>query len=248
MPTRGVASPLSLATPDTFDPRLLVRERSDDWGKLFLALALVYNDLKFFATSLWWLDERKPDLTVVDELAGEYRGIALQGHRFIAGVLNELMVLIQAKRTLVESTTFANLMRGVGPTARAAWDALVAVALGRDEPAKKMQRTLARIRNKVAFHYFDPEDLALGFERHFARAAEGRPYDKAWWSPGESMERTRFHFADAAAEGALARASGEPVPQWEARAGKVAQDVNVALRHVVERFIQARKQSGGQAP
>lgn len=247
-PTIGVASSLSLALPDKFDPKLFLRDGSDAWGKLFLSFALAYNDLKFLATGLWWLDERKPDLSVVNEISGEYRGIALQGHRFMAGVLHELMALIDTNRSLVKSAAFGSFTQSLGPSARQAWDALVDVALGRNVGATKLKRTLARLRNKVAFHYSDPEELALGFERHFARGAEGEPYGKAWWSPGESMERSRFHFADGAAEGAIARGSGEPVPEWEKRAGAIAQHVNIALRHIVAAFIAARKRSGGKTP
>ena len=77
------------------DPKLIVQHDSDQLGRVFVALALAYNDLKGMVLfERYLIAVGRPDLSDWTAHAGQWRGVMVQIHRTIAGILYEMMVVI----------------------------------------------------------------------------------------------------------------------------------------------------------
>ena len=236
------------------DPRLLFKGKDDERGRFFLSLALVYNDLKGIAFLQWLAKERevqRPEGEVSAE-AGNFNGTQLQLTRYLAGLLYELCKLIEEHHEIVQSMPVTALVARTPMEARASWNRLVDVALKREGRRDELRTLLERIRDNLTFHYYKPKDLSLGFERHFFELEKTAHNESAYYSPGKTMEFTRFFYADAAAQAGVLRWAAiihieKATDEISALAGKV----NVALRFIVEEFILERSKgkpspSGGR--
>src|SRR5687768_17557897 len=94
-----------LADLQGIDPLKLIRGEADAVGKFFLALAVAYNDLKgLLVLEGVLLDRGRPPEGEVSTESGQWHGIMSQAHRWIAGILHELMVLIQKQESILSHT------------------------------------------------------------------------------------------------------------------------------------------------
>ena len=60
-----------------------------------------------------------------------------------------------------------------------------------------------KIRNSIAYHYYQPKKLVQGYKKHFLESPRSEHNALAYSSFGKNMEESRFYFADAAAERAV---------------------------------------------
>jgi hypothetical protein len=185
------------------DPSKLIGPNTNNpVDSFFLALALCFNDLKTLVLVLEWLGQ-PPNSVPADSDRGQWAGIFLHVYRYAAGLLHELLKLIKEKEAVLESAQFKRVLSLCSLQCRSNWGELVLLASDKGTKA----RTLARIRNTAAFHYYDPSDLVRGFRRHFFEN-EPSPHNRAAFvSLGTKMDDSRLYFADAAVEQALALAS-----------------------------------------
>jgi hypothetical protein len=259
--TRGRAAPAprqsSAATlpPDfeladllAVDPSVVIRGPNDEVGRFMLALGLAFNDLKGVdylrfqlgtlrsASSAWPLAQR-----------GQYDGMIDQLARLFAGVLHEIVEVFANGSKALASEEMLALLAELPSSMAAAWKAVAAVAQKDDRESNRSDATsiiLVKLRNGLAFHY-GLKALADGYSAHFD-GGTALHSSHAVVSIGESMERTRFYFADAAAVAATARLTGLPKEQVHAQLFEVATQINEALRGVVTKFLL--KRSGGMVP
>ena len=110
----------------------------------------------------------------------------------------------------------------------------------REDSAAQSQRgdlqLLLRIRNDLAFHY-SPKVLPRAYQATFADPTQ-RYRDRAVLSDGESMEATRFYFADAAMEEGLRVATGLDMATLQRTLSGITDHVNKALKFIVTRYIR----------
>jgi hypothetical protein len=232
-----------LAPLTSFCPAVLLarRDEAKDVRKvkrLTLALALIYNDLKALN---WVLTQHSygpiPSGTrPPDAYAGQWTGMGDYFVRLISAHLHELTNVLDKGDTVIRSIPFqAGLARVKNGKARRAWDLLLETSSGRGaDPASLFFRYA---RNKAAFHYGHrwPErhrSLAKGW----ARWCTTYEMD-AFVSLGESWERSRFFFADAAVQ-SLVLHGQQRYGVTAADTSAVVSSVNFALRFVVEALIE----------
>lgn len=110
-----------------------------------------------------------------------------------------------------------------------------------------MRQVLAYVRNNASFHYTALGEIGKARRRYFVDDPKNEANRAAIFCLGDSMETTRFHFADAAFQTVLFRGI-DSLKKLEAADGKcfdtrvaeTGQKVNVALRFLVEALIRQR--------
>lgn len=239
--SQSVLPDFELAPLSSVDPAALVRDARNEVDQLFLSLALAYNDIK----GLTWYDHllhgaRPDDATEVSAFNGQRVGIHVQLARFRAAILREVFYMLHARSELLESDEVTEIVSSLDARQLQRWNWLVGLALRKDEDAGRLAQGLELIRH-VTFHYKDGAALANGYLAHFADAS-GRPETAAaYFSDGDTMEQTRFYYADAAAQQAM-RAQGRRggMENVEAEVGDTLREVNQALKPAIIAFLASR--------
>src|SRR5829696_1487020 len=67
---------------------------------------------------------------------------------------------------------------------------------------KAFKMAVMKIRNSIAYHYYQPKKLVQGYKKH-SSSPRSEHNALAYSSFGKNMEESRFYFADAAAEHAV---------------------------------------------
>lgn len=218
-----------------FDPKAFIGDESfpQELCNFILALALAYNDFKFYTISYKNLLDSKPEGDPKrNSVWGEYEGIKLHLIRLHIGFAHELFKLIQKNKGLVEHPFLKEVVRMLDKKARESWKTLVEAALTEATPRRN---PLFMIRNKIIFHY-ETKDLLSGYQKGFF---EDQKQD-ACLSEGGGLESSRFYFADVAVQGYLKKELGVNADEFFSSLGETMRDVNMALHHVVIGFIQRR--------
>ncbi len=161
---------------------------------------VAFNDLKGMLLFNQYLGAfEHPKQGEVSAHAGQWRGIHLQIHRFVAGLLHEAFRVIDDELTAIGDAEVKGLLASPSTKERKLWSDIIEEAQNSPEAVNQINRAmLARLRNKSSFHY-DRRRLREAFQQHFASP----PMEKnanAYYSAGVNMIGTRYYFADAAAE------------------------------------------------
>jgi hypothetical protein len=211
-------------------------------GMLLLALALVFNDLKGLALMRDAIAGMPPKPFEISEHAGEWGGLELQMYRYQVSVLHELFKALSSFTSVLESEEFRALVASMPANAKGQWDELVAIASGTARAEEtELGGLLARIRNSIGFHYYNPKTLADGFQYVFAGEGQHDGTRQAWASFGKNMEETRFYYADAAVQGALVQIQGKLGNDTFRRQMKRVHDAtNESLRFLLEAYWRRR--------
>lgn len=237
------SSSWALAPKTEIDPSKVIAHDSDQLGKVMVAFALAYNDLKGMVLfEKYLLDEGRPQPGDFSERAGQWRGCAVQIHRWVAGVIHELMVVIADNKDLLRSKIVEALVAKLGDDNRRAWRDLYAAATRAS--GTKTATMLLRIRNSAAFHY-GAKDSGLGFKRQFVESARAEPSAAnatAQYSVGKDMDATRFYFADAVAQQRFMMLGHEfGATETDKRVVELAADMNRALQPLIVAFLESRR-------
>jgi hypothetical protein len=228
-----------LAPLETFDPQAFLGDDRvpQSLCNFILILALVFNDLRdlYYANVL--LGDCKPvNSTQKSRHLGSYSGLYLHVIRLIMGSVHELLNAINEQRGDLESPFFREVVRGLPMDTRDDWNDLVKVAQGITPTEQKLNKLLLRIRNNLSFHY-DPRAAHAGFKKHFVTMkADNRGYV----SRGDSIQESRFYFADAAVQGLLLQVIGEESDELSQAFDKLLGKVCRPIMLIVAGFIQKR--------
>lgn len=232
---------LALSPLETFDSVAFQSDETVPQGvcDFVLALALAFNDLKDIFYAHIVLQDYKQNGTPPPRTRafGLYGGMNMHLLRLIMGTLHELLKLIQKKESIIQHAAFRETVRLLPPKCRDAWNDVVNVASNR-ETNTAIGKVLVRVRNHVAFHY-DPERIQSGYKRHFLSSEKEDA--RAYISRGDSMQGTRFYFADAAAYGLLRNEAGTRPEDMTNDLMDTVGSVSLSLRYIVDRFIQNKK-------
>lgn len=147
-----------LAPLETFDPAAFRsnQEVPQELCNFVLALALIYNDFKDLIYSYTVLVESRPDGQFRRTRQwGAWNGVKFHIFRLLVSLLHELFKSIDNSKALLQHPFLVSVLKQLPRDARAAWQAVVAVASG-GTPRGSLGKTLSVIRHNVSFHY-DPE-------------------------------------------------------------------------------------------
>lgn len=236
------------------DPHALLSGPDDAVGRFFLALAVAYNDLKGAVLfEQYLLGYGRPAPGDFSEHGGQWRGTMTHLHRWIGGCLYELMILLDEddSKAALASTEIRELLAVMPPKRRDAWADLVDAAQNKHTSKRS---PLLLIRNTTGFHY-DQKTLAKGYRAQFDREAKANPSAAnrtAQFSLGDTMQGTRFYYADAAAQRAFLDVGLKPKakPYGNADDGiiEIAGEVNEAVGPLLQTFVMHRAAKGPRGP
>lgn len=228
-----------LSPHDEFDPKAFIGNEDvpQELCNFVLALALTYNDYKYYSISFNMLLKSEPEGKPQRNSAwGEFTGIKFHIIRLHIGFVHELFKLIQGNKKVLEHPFFIEVIRVLNKKGRKSWDALIEAALA-DEATPKRSNSLHMVRNKVAFHY-DTKELLAGYNSGFFK--DGEALENACISRGNTLGEARFYFADKAIQGYIEKELDADVISFFKSLEQVMCDINIALYNICERFIQRR--------
>lgn len=202
-----------------------------------LALALVFNDLRDLYLASILIQECKPSgLPQKARPWGYYSGLNLHVLRLIMSTIHELLNLIKAHESELNHPLFRKVVRSLPKPQRSDWDQVVRVGLGKTSTDERLGKLLLKVRHKMVFHY-DPKAVSNGYKNHFW---EQRLDTRAYLSRGNSMQGSRFYFADAAVEGLLREFGGNQSAEIAQGFQRLLDNVGQPLILIITAFIQKR--------
>ncbi len=208
-----------------------------------LALALFYNDFRDAEYGRRLLQqnapqgkyERRPDW-------GAHCGIETHFIRYFMGLLYELVELIKDNKDYLSEPFFRTVIDRMRLPQQQDWQGIVDVSLDRSSPNRAAQIIMVAkcIRRDIAFHYVGGS-VFNGYRKCFLSPGEKNPeHEKAFLSLGDSMQKTKFYFADAAAQTYLKQYLGADPESFFRDTQEVFQAINFCILNLVQSFIDAR--------
>lgn len=233
-----------LADPEGINPETLIpRTGTDRAASFFLALALIYNDMKGL---LWWhtqVDKNRRPEGEISAVAGQLAGFSIQIKRLAAGLLHELLETFEEFHDVVLSSDVKGLLESLPEDIQGYWNDLVNLSnVRKDATASGFARVIESIRNRTAFHYRDRKALVRGFRKHFYESPPSPYNEHAYVSLGPNLEGSRFYYADAAAVavmGEIAQDLGEG--NWEEQVKDALRKLNFALAYLVNAYLKKKQ-------
>lgn len=233
-----------LAALQHFTPKVFQADAKDaqEVCNFVLMLALINNDFKDLLWSYSQLDKCRKDAPLpLTAYNGQYSGI--RGHltRLTHSLFFELAKLVQENTHILDHPLFLETIRKIHKQNKDNWDQLVGYATGSKGQALQELRDMScLIRNNIAFHYYQPKFLAGGYQEFFDQ--NNKPENQnAFISRGNSLQSTRFYFADAAVEGCFERYIGkEKAGRLRPALNKLSEALVQALYDIVDSFTQLR--------
>ena len=243
--TPGVGPPdFELADLEGINPETVIPRTGTDRGaSFFLALALIYNDMKGL---LWWhtqADKHARPKGEISAVAGQLAGFTIQIKRLAAGLLHELLETFNEFRDIVLSREMEGLVESLPIDIQGQWNDLINLSnVRKGATASAFARVIRSIRERTAFHYRDRKALVRGFRKHFYESPPSPYNEHAYVSLGPNLEGSRFYYADAAAVavmGEIAQDLGED--DWQAQVRDTLRKLNFALVYLLRAYLK-RKQ------
>lgn len=234
--------PFQLAPAMKCAPEKLLSPSEEDRLQIFLlALAVVYNDLKGLQLMHDELQTCKPPPAEISPSSGQWIGLEMQVHRYIVGLMHELLKLLASFEAEVGGPDIARWIKSAHPSVRKRWRNIVSIASGgRGSGDKSFTRVLVMIRNNAVFHYYQPRLLARGYRKHFFEDPPAMYNEHAYVSLGRNMAQTRFFYADAAMQGAMSTIMAEfGEGAFARRVIRLASDINHVLECLLRHHAQA---------
>jgi len=228
-----------LVPVETFDPCAFVPDENHSPAlcAFVLTLAAIYNDFKNIMLADHLLEKQRPPGSPAETAAwGEYNGFRSYLVRVLAGLFHELLGVVSRNKSVLSDRAFTEAVKHIPKSSRESWQAIADAAF--TQPSQSdVTRSLLLARNKVIFHY-DCKEILKGYNLRFADPNQpSAPYI----SRGNTMQSTRFHFADAAAQAYLRQClETQDIHKEYGPASPLITQVNLALHEIVLTFIQRR--------
>jgi hypothetical protein len=261
MMTKAVIPAFLLGPLIQFDPKAF--DPNNDLDRLILMFSLVFNDLKDLEMIRGWCFNDPSANAEVSPRRGQIVGMHEHMLRLEIAVIHEFLHAIEKRSNVIESPEFQSLLATTPKATRDAWGALRALSnrnKDRSFEESKLYNMFNEIRNKTAFHYYDMKPLSEAYrqrflERHFTaeqraiyeRDGQIPPEQKQpYFSGGDTMENSRFYYADAAAETHMKVAAENRDIDLGPHFSRTANALNVALAPLIVNFISNK--TGGTTP
>ena len=234
-------------------PSIFAGKGNREVENFFIALAAVYNDLKGVFALMNLIDDvyRIPDRdkNEISAHVGERSGVRDQLVRILISITHEFLKLLEENNGVFSTSDFRIVLGRVRSTERANWKQMVAIATGEKmtSEATEFRKFLAICRNKVGFHY-DSEMMRSGYDRIFFQRSKNAGNEAAMYSLESTMRTSRFYFADAAQQEAMAlsaiKATGsvsdDDVRKILEMHSDFVSDMHRAIWHLLKEYINSR--------
>ncbi|MBX3032732.1 MAG: hypothetical protein KF865_02330 [Bdellovibrionaceae bacterium] len=228
----------NLAKLDSFPIAALSGKNGpEDHHSFVLAVSTAFNDLKdYYWVYQQLIDNRPSDLNKIDPRRGQWNGMGVFVVRKILATFYEFLELLEKKSQILEHQTIKNAVALMGPTSRAAWNRLTTMAIakakGLPNDQQSIYKVVMRVRHNITSHYYGTDNFSSGFKAY----CQSRHDAAVYASMGETMEGTRFFYADAACQQFLQKIhSDHSVTQEQVL--KSVKEMNEACRMFLESFL-----------
>gem|GEM_PF-2913816 len=193
-----------LADLETIDRETFLSNEdfNQEFCDLILALSMIWNDYK----TLMLFHEHigaiisgkdafdKPEEMPEEAVWGERSGIRVYVEKSLLALVYEFFALLRKSEDIITSQSFGSLLKKMHPKYQKEWKLMVRYASQGGTSKTPLGKALIMTRNKIVNHY-DKREMMKGYKRKFFEQDF-----KPLMSAGKSMNRTRFYFADAAAQ------------------------------------------------
>lgn len=236
-------------------PDKIIKEgENNEVGGFFVVLGTIFNDLKdiILFENLVIEKYRKPKADECSDHSGNYNGIMIHLNKLIASIINEFFVLLKENKNVLDTTEFKDILSRIPKSEQETWNGMVAAANDQLLELSDFVKSLIRIRNNLAFHYYQSgKMLSKGFVSKFSNEYIDERNRKAYYSIGENVEETRFYFSDAAVEEALSIEAGkeekkkiigdESFARYQQQLIYTVRVMNTTMSFLLKRFLQMRR-------
>ncbi len=187
------------------EPYRLIKEDADDpFARFFLVLAVIYNDLKGLALfeKLVIDTYRQVEPGEISVHAGEIGGVFTQIGKLFISNMREFFDFLKENEDILSGTEFKEILLKINnKDIQNRLKDIIDVAFNKSPKNSDFTKHLILIRNNIAFHYDQSgKELEKSFCNFFHKKRKIGVNDLAYYSVGETMEDTRFFYADAAVQ------------------------------------------------
>lgn len=238
-----------LAELSGFDPsELFNNQKYLESDKLILSLSLVYHDLKNALLFSYVIDELRPEMRTSfppDKHHGQFSGMLGWLNRILISILEELCVLLDKKRDIIQSRPFELVTAVLQKETLQSWNQLLELAGIRKEKdpwVRSLKTLLTQVRATGTYHYYQNELLMRSYKKFYA--GEENSFNKfAYLSLGRNVEETRFYFVDASIDQQtkdLVEKTGISVDEFNIKFDEYLQALHFSIRFIIEKYFEHR--------
>ena len=214
---------------------LIKKDEKNDLDDFFLTLALIYNDMKGLTSFQVILNEHfEAPSSKIDPHNGEFGGLNIHIIRLFSGLVEEFLNFLY-KNPTIESRDFLNLLNKI-------WENLIDIAHMKKVQNNPTNYALMMIRGNITYHYRDAgKNLRRGFINRFHNKKRDKSLknDAAYYSLENSLESTRFYYADAAAEEYMVSIS-DGWPEYMNDINAMVETMNHALYWLMKIYLKPK--------
>lgn len=229
------------------EPSRLIKEDSNNpLDNFFLVLAVIFNDLKGIVLFEKLVEDiyRKPEAEELSAHAGEYGGIFVQAYKIYVGNIKEFLKFLEENEDILSTTEFKDLLSKTSKDTQNKWKDIMDIAFNKTPQSSDFSNYLEKIRNNVSFHYYQSDkNLKKAFCNLFNKKEKNTKNNLAYYSIDESMESTRFFYADASVEEYL-RSGNTDVEsfdmEYKEKLSKMIMDMNFAILRLLKVYLKNR--------
>lgn len=237
------------------DPSRLSSDATTRLDDFFLVLAVVYNDLKtlIHIQRDYLHDHPKPVGEEESGYLGDYNGTTTYFQKTLSAFLYEFFEFIKEYKDLDSNPQFLSILHKLDPIVLGRWDSISKAALEKVDKSDtaSLGYRLCRIRDNVAYHYYGSiKVLKPAFKRFFVD--KSNPLAKfAYYSLGQTMENTRFFYADAAVQNFLMEIANQEqnkeihktirkFQDYIKETEEIVGEMNQVLYHLLRKYIELK--------
>jgi len=239
------------------NPEVLIRRSgADPLGGFFLALGLIFNDIKGVMLLEELLTENfiKPKDDDVTTHAGNYSGILLQVNKLLISIISEFFVFLKQNKEIFSSQEFGSVFKRLGKSDQRLWKNLID-ASNSVTNVQSFLKTMFQIRSNLAFHYdHSGKHLLSGYRSIFFGETKERRNQFAFYSIGETLKLTRYYFSDAAAEESMHVIKGKrlkaisrdsvDLKKYQEQVIQTITVITISISKLMNTFIKFRRNQG----
>ena len=227
--------------------RIIKEDKDDPFARFFLVLAVVFNDLKGLNLFSKLINDtyKKEEPGEVSVHVGELGGIFTQINKLFIGNIREFFEFLKENEKILLTTEFKDVLSKTNKDIQNRWKDIINIALNRSSEISDFTKYLILIRNNVAFHYNQSgKELKRSFCSYFYKKEKMGRNKLAYYSMGESMENTRFFYADAAVQEYVGltknNETGELDLKYKKEISKIITDMNFTISRLLKAYLKNR--------
>lgn len=208
-----------------------------------MVLAVIYNDIK----GLTLLEKlivntyRKAEPKEVSVQAGGLGGMFTQINKLFISNIHEFFDFLKENEKILLTSEFKEILLKISnKDIQNRWKDIINIALDQVPESSDFTKHLILIRNNVAFHYNQSgKELKKSFCNYFYKREEFSRNDLAYYSIGETMEDTRFFYADAAVQEYIGLIENNKLEGFDIKYKKEISEIISNMNFTISRLLKA---------